>query len=452
MRLPVGPAPTLLLVGFALTAAWLLLAPASETVPEGKTRLHVAVFAQTHHDAYEAIIPQFEADHPEAYVDLDLVSGRALFPRVQAAFWADLYAPDLVEVEISAVGMFFRGPPDEIGFRDLTDRLHETGYYDRIVQTRFAPWSARGRIFGLPHDVHPVMLAYRRDLFEAEGVNPDELDTWDKFIEAGRRLTKDLDGDGTIDRYMIELADNNAGNFEVLLFQRGGGYFDADGRLIMDDATAAETLAWYVPLVAGPNRIANSLGGGQILTQAVEDGYLLCMICADWRSAIIAHDMPRLAGRMALMPMPAFEPGGRRTSTWGGTMVGIPKASPNPDLAWELALHLYYAVAPFEDRFRNTNILPPIRDAWDLPALSEPREYWSGQRIGQLFVALADDTPPQYTSPYTPMAKTKMGEALLAAVEHYQRHGDAGFREFVARVLKQKADDIRDIMRRNPFL
>ena len=99
-----------------------------------------------------------------------------------------------------------------------------------------------------------------------------------------------------------------------------------------------------------------------------------------------------------------------------------------------------------------TSILPPIRDAWGLPAPSEPRKYWSGQRLGELFVALADDTPPQYTSPYTPMAKAKLGEALLACVEYYEQYGEAGFREFVGRILKQKADDVRDIMRRNPFL
>ena len=28
-------------------------------------------------------------------------------------------------------------------------------------QSRFSLWSARGRIYALPHDVHPVMLAYR---------------------------------------------------------------------------------------------------------------------------------------------------------------------------------------------------------------------------------------------------------------------------------------------------
>ena len=453
-QLSIGAAPTLLAVLFAVSACWLAFHPiaAWDTDDEDTKLLRVWVFARTHYDAYEAIIPAFKESHPGVDVDLQLVHGTAVTQRLQAAFWADLNVPDLVETEISSVGMFFRGPLEDIGFVDLTDTIHAEGLYERTVQTRFVPWSSRGRIFGIPHDVHPVMLAYRRDLFEEEGIDADELDTWDKFIEAGRKVTRDLDGDGTIDRYMIEFSDTGSHNLEVLLFQRDGGYFDADGRLTMDDAIAVDTVRWYVPLVAGPDRIANTLGDGQILTQAVEDGYLLCMICPDWRSRIIEVDMPRLSGKMALMPVPAFEPGGRRTSTWGGTMVGITKKCPERELAWELALHLYYAVEPFNDRFRNTNIIPPLRDAWDLPALNESRPYWSNQRIGKLFTELADDTPPQYTSPYTPIAKQKLGEALTECVLYYEQNGSSGFDEFVKNMLREKADEVRALMARNPFL
>ena len=452
-RLPFGPAPTLLLVLFVLSAGWLLFHPASGSGggPADQTTLRVWVFARTHYDAYRDIIPQFEQTHPGVKVDLQLVHGQAVTSRMQAAFWADLDVPDLVETEISSVGIFWRGPLEDIGFLDLTDRLRATGLYDRIVQTRFAPWTTRQRIFGLPHDVHPVMLAYRRDLFEAEGIDPNALDTWDKFIAAGRKVTRDLDGDETIDRYMIELSDTSFGNFEVLLFQRGGGYFDAEGRLTMDDETALATLLWYVPLVAGPDRIGNSLGDQQILTQQVEAGYLLCFICPDWRTRFFENDIPRVAGEMALMPMPAVEPGGRRTSTWGGTMIGITKKSQHHDLAWELAVHLYYATEPFDKRFRQTNIIPPIRDAWNQPSLDEPRAYWSGQPIGRLYVDLADETPPQYSSPYARMAKDKIGEAITECVLYYRRHGEDGFADFAKTMLKSKADDVRALVRRNPF-
>ena len=96
------------------------------------------------------------------------------------------------------------------------------------------------------------MIAYRRDIFEQEGVRVEDLEAWDDFIRVGRRLTNGK-------RYMIEMADNNANEIEPLLFQRGGGLFDAEGRCRMDDEVAVQTMLWYVPLVAGPNRIGNNL-------------------------------------------------------------------------------------------------------------------------------------------------------------------------------------------------
>ena len=92
---------------------------------------------------------------------------------------------------------------------------------------------------------------------------------------------------------------------EACLLQRGGGYFDPQGHCIMDNETAVQAMHWYVPLVAGQHPIGKDIGGvsSQFLTQAVENGYLLCMLCPDWRCKLIEEDMPRLKGKMALMDL-----------------------------------------------------------------------------------------------------------------------------------------------------
>jgi ABC-type glycerol-3-phosphate transport system substrate-binding protein len=438
---PFGQAAFSMLILALLSGFWLAAHPS----PPKTATLTYWTFAKTHYLAYQQAVPAFEAAHPGVKVDLQLVSGTAVTTRLQAAFWADLDVPDLVEVEISSAGSFFRGPLKDVGFLDLTDRIHRSGLWDRIVRARLAPYTSRGHLFGLPHDVHPVQLAYRRDILENEGVDVRQIRTWDDFIRIGRRLTiPDR-------RYMIELSDSDASNLEPLLFQRGGGYFDPEGHCIFDNDVGVQTVRWYVPLVAGPRRIGNNLGGGQILTRAVEDGYLLCLLCPDWRSKFLEHDIPRVAGKMALMPLPAVTPGGRRTSTWGGTMVGITKRCPHPDLAWQLAMFFYQDKPQLAQRFRDTNILPPLRDAWDQPAFREPRPYWSDQPIGELYAHLAPQVPFQYTSPLIVTAKAKLSEALVACAQQYNTHGDAGFDAYVRARLKQSADQVRAMIRRNPY-
>jgi|WetSurMetagenome_2_1015567.scaffolds.fasta_scaffold56512_2 arabinosaccharide transport system substrate-binding protein len=455
-RLPLGAAP-LIILGIAVVSGvwlifgWLLGGPTGS--PPGTIRYWT--FANSHYDAYVPLARKFDESHPPtadrpagAHVDVSLVHIDAVTSRLRAAFWSDLDVPDLVEVEISSAGSFFRGPAEDIGFEDLTDWLKSSGLYDKMVKSRFAPYTHKGRIYGMPHDVHPMMLAYRRDLFEEAGIDASKLLTWDDFIREGRRVTKQ----GS--RYMIELLSGGNGGLEVMLFQRDGGYFDADGNVILDNETAVEAMKWYIPLVAGPNRIASDVGhtsSGVSFAKAIEDGYFLSVLAPDWRTKMIEMSLPQLSGKMALMPLPAAKPGGRRTSTWGGTMLGITKHCPDKALAREVATYMYTEPESLADRFRSLNILPPFKDVWTHPAFKEPRPYWSNQPIGELYVALADDVPPQYTSPYTPLAKAKLDTAVAACVTYYEAHGEEGFDAFVRERLKAAADDIRLQMTRNPF-
>lgn len=56
-----------------------------------------------------------------------------------------------------------------------------------------------GGIYRIPWFDGGSFLYYRKDFFEAEGVSVPT--TWDEMVEVGKKLTKDLDGDGTIDQW-----------------------------------------------------------------------------------------------------------------------------------------------------------------------------------------------------------------------------------------------------------
>ncbi|RLD50034.1 MAG: hypothetical protein DRI94_09735, partial [Bacteroidetes bacterium] len=320
-ELPFGVAPTLILIILILSGGYLLIHP----VKKNKADIQFFTFAKGHQPAYLNAIATFESNNPNIKVDLQLVDAIAVSRRLEAAFWTDLEVPDVVETLDDDLGVFFRGPVKDIGFWDITDKLKETGLYDKIIKSKLAVCTSRGRIFGIPHDVHPVMIAYRRDIFEKEGINTNDIKNWDDFIRIGRKLTKDFDGDGNIDRYMMELSYNYPTHFEILFLQRGGDYFDDEGNFTMDSQLAREIIKFYIPLVAGKDKIGNDMGWGKVLTQSLENNYFICFFCPDWRTKVIEQDVPSMKGKLALMPMPVWKRGGRKTSVSGGTMLGITK-------------------------------------------------------------------------------------------------------------------------------
>ena len=185
------------------------------------------IFAQTHYDEFSARIPAFEAANPGVKVELRLIS--KLHDKLLAAFLSGIGGPDLSEVEISSVGRFFKGTKEDIGFVDLTDRIEREGITGDFVPARLAPWSLDGQVYGLPRDVHPVVLLYRHDVYEEAGIDPASIGTWDDFVRETSPLARDEDGDGRPDRYPLMLSAHKPGHFWLLLLQNGGGMFDEDG-------------------------------------------------------------------------------------------------------------------------------------------------------------------------------------------------------------------------------
>jgi len=241
-------------------------------------------FAQMHLRLYEPVVADWNASN-ELQVRPVLLSIPALERRMMGGFLADVAVADLMEVERRIATRAFAGPLETVGFLDLTDRLRQEGLLERINSPSFSPWTKGGRIFGLPHDVHPVLLCYRADLVEQAGIDVDSIETWDDFEREMRPLMADKNGDGEPDRYLIAFWDTrpHRDTFEALLLQAGGGFFDENDRPVIDSDVNARALARFVTWMVGPNRIAIdaaefSAGGNK---QKI-DGDVICAVMPDW--------------------------------------------------------------------------------------------------------------------------------------------------------------------------
>jgi arabinosaccharide transport system substrate-binding protein len=450
MEFPYGKAPLVILL-FAI-ASGLAIVSARSGSAERRPDLVMAIFAKEHAPAYRPIIEAFERDN-NVRISLQVVDQRALDSRLQAALQVGAEVPDLVELLDGTMGTFTAGRLEDVGLVDLTDRVAREHLQEKLVASRFAKWSSRGRVFALPHDVHPVMLAYRRDIVESLGIDVTKLTTWEEFCRVGRDVvTKDSNGDGVVDRYMLDLDTNGGDTLRFLLLQAGERLLTDSGDVGFDTDGAAQIVEWYVRQNFGPNRIAFSAGWGQTLAQAMNDGLVLFYMCPDWRSRSLEVDVPKVAGKMALMPLPAWKEGGIRTSTWGGTGLAITKQCRSPDLAWKLAMRLYYEPSELGKRFAATNILPPLRDAWRQPEFDAASPYYSGQRIGRAYADLAAAVPAEPSSAFRTLVNGRFLEAYTNASLYYQQHGEVGLHDYITAELKRQAKVARQQMARNVFL
>ncbi len=201
-----------------------------------------------------------------------------------------------------------------------------------------------GHIYGLPQKSCTHQLRYNKELFAEAGLqHPGELywagraDSWNfnSFIEIGKQLTKDLDGDGEPDQYAY--AGSGGTNVLALIRAAGGEVFDdLVSQCIINEPGGVAGIEYMASLVLEhgiqppPEMMINELG------ITFETGRMAMAGGTTCDSVQSLHPDKRLPFEWDFAILPAGPAGFR---CWGDTdQIVVSTASPNPDAAFDWAV------------------------------------------------------------------------------------------------------------------
>lgn len=164
----------------------------------------------------KAVVERWNSTHPRVRVKLQPLPASRSTEEVLLAAIAARSTPDIcANIYPGAVSQFVESgglyQVDRLpGFGSIMRRRLPSGVLEQFR-------SADGHYYQIPWKGNPVMLGYNVNLLEEAGIAPDSLATYRGFLNAARKLTRDTNGDGRIDRWMICL------NIEPIWWQR---FFD----------------------------------------------------------------------------------------------------------------------------------------------------------------------------------------------------------------------------------
>jgi len=415
----------------------LVLTMSSSLLAEQIT-LTVTDWSATREKYFKDLIPKFEALNPDIKINYIRKPGGQYHDELQTAFVAGVGIPDLPMVEISSMGKFMKGK--EIPFLDLTDWIKT--YRPKLIESRLNHWSYFGKVWAVPQDIHPSVLIYRRDFFAEAGFSSDPsqveklLETWEKFVIVGQKLTKDINGDGKIDRYMIFLEPWM--QYWLMILQQRSGMFDRAGKVILDDRVNIDTLRFVVDLL-NKYKIAALYPSGAAFYSAVDDGNVVTVMGAEWHIGYVKQYTPKTAGKWGAIPLPAWPTTKIRTGTQGGSAMTITKACKHPEAAKRFIEFVFLSKDNIKTRWSSTYQLPPLRDALTLPDIvNVPDPYFGGQKFGALIAKLARQIPTYYMSPYWPEALDAAQNEIRLAIEGQKTPEQA---------LKDAANKVRGVIK-----
>ncbi len=107
-----------------------------------------------------------------------------------------------------------------------------------------------GETFAFPYDLSTMLIIYNKNLFDEAGIAYPVGDwTWDQFLDACQKLTKDTDGDGKTDQLGWLLPDLSGWTMDVPLTTNKASMYNAEGtKSALDTPEAIETIQWLADL------------------------------------------------------------------------------------------------------------------------------------------------------------------------------------------------------------
>lgn len=174
-------------------------------------------------EAYNKAIDQYEAEHPNIKIELELMGYDSLLP-YYATNIAGGNAPDIgkggemITLENVAQGYLL----------ELDDVIENMGGESEFFPNALLKFD--GHVYNLPAIGGGPVLWVRKDLFEQYNVKIPT--TWDEWLEAAKELTLDTDNDGNIDIYGTTVCAGKSLMAEnlpaIFTHQQGQTFFDKD--------------------------------------------------------------------------------------------------------------------------------------------------------------------------------------------------------------------------------
>ena len=332
--------------------------------------------------------------------------------------------PDVVAIESDHMDVYTSKFPD--GLTDLTDRASK--YEKDFDPSKWAQSKIKGKIRSIPWDSGPVGVFYRVDMFQKANVDASTIETWDDFIEAGKKVQAANPG---VKMIAMDYTKDD-GLFRMLLNAQGSYYFTEDGKINVTSKEAVTAMG-IIKKLKEADLLVNASGWDGTVA-ANKNSKVAVQVFGVWWSGTISSEAPDLKGKWDVMLLPAITKGGTRASNLGGSTLAIPKGTKNLDAAWAF---VEYSLATKEGQnniIKNFGIWPSYIPAYDDPFYSSPQAYFNNKPIWQIFAKEIPQIKPVF---YT--ADNDKGLTVLADAQGSVLNGTDP-----AQALQKAADNLKN--------
>ncbi len=391
----------------------------TNTFVDGGTEMSFWTFQELHVGFWTTMADVWNEQNPDRPINMTVTTGEShsLHSKLLIACQAGEGAPDMADIEIGYYGSFLKD-----GYLvPINDAVEP--YEDDIVMSRVTMYGDNdGNYYGADFHLGATVAYYNMDIMNEAGVDPDDIVTWDDFIEAGKKVKE---ATGT---YMCAVETSDLFLPQLMMLELGAQYVDENGdpNIVTDE---------HVQVIEKIREMINEgicevAPGGGFHTEEwyghLNDGGVACVLMPLWYMGRFTDYMPDLDGKMAIYQIPVWNEGDTREVLQGGTGTSVIKGTENEQLAKDF---LAFAKLSKEGCTYEWNELgfDPIRtELWDDPEITENADnkflaYFTTNPFDILKANGTDITAPdisgQYSTTYSTLVSTTYENAFEMSID-----------------------------------
>jgi multiple sugar transport system substrate-binding protein len=267
-----------------------------------------------------------------------------------------------------------------------------------------------GKLIALPVDTAPACFFYRKSVADKLAVKLDGIASWDEYMQKGKQLTIDKNGDGKIDQYALPNA------MDVAMIPLNGGKGDwFKGKDPLEPADRFKGVLKLCKQIRESGIDAKFPDWSGEWINSFKEGVAVTMFSGAWLGGHLKNWMaPNTAGDWRI-----DYPPGKAYSSYGGSYIGIPeqtKKDVKPD-AWEVVKFFTTNPVAQKTTFQTTDAFPALVSVFDDPIMSEPVDFYGGQKVRLIWGDIEKHIPEQNVSEYDAIAVDIFNNAIKSVVD-----------------------------------
>jgi len=357
-------------ITWVLSAGITLLATPHALMAQDATELTFWTFQQAHASFFEDAELRWNEVNPDRQITLDagVYPYDQMHSNLLLAIQSGRGAPDLADIEIQQIPNYLQGDIPLVPLNDIVEPILED-----MVTSRFEIYAKDGNYYGVDYHVGASVMYYNQEIMDKAGVDIDSIETWADFAEAGEKVVTNTDA------VMTTFETSDVFSFWIMISQQGSDIFSNTGDVILDNQTNIDTLQFMQDMIHKQGTALAAPGGEHHAEEYfgfMNNGGAASVAMPMWYMGRFLDNMPDLDGKMQIRPLPAWEPGGNRSTGMGGTGTVITQQADDPQLAKDF---LEFAKLTREANIRLWTVLgfDPLRhDVWDSKEVQADNAYY----------------------------------------------------------------------------